>query len=410
MTAEQDAPSFLERLLSPDAGVVNRVDEGTAGYDHPRLASCFARTCATGHVLGMSGTGESGGVAASVHDARLAALGEAVERYSACWVPRSRLRHARRTALPPADVVGPDLIDDGGEERAIHWVPGARLRPDGSSEPAWVAASRVYLDGIDCTPGTAVTTSTGLACHHDAWRALRSGLLECIERDAVMVAWLSRSGATPIRCSQRWVDSHGVPVRFDRAVERYALYALASPTGIPVVFAVALGAAGQPPVAVGAAADLDPARACRKALLEAYQTFTWCRHMLLQRRVVPQRADVVDLDDHVAFYLDPGRLEAFDFLLDDDNLPTSWELDIDTLAPVDDPAGDVRRLVTAAAGAGWACYAVDVTAPDVREAGGWVVRAVVPDAHPLTVGTEIRSSHPRLVGTATPNPWPHPFP
>jgi ribosomal protein S12 methylthiotransferase accessory factor YcaO len=118
---------------------------------------------------------------------------------------------------------------------------------------------------------------------------VRSGLLEVIERDAVMVSWLTLARPRPLQTSLRWRSDNGIDIRFDLAVEDYRLYLLHSPAGIPVVFAVAHGGRNQPPVAVGAAAHLDLVLACRKALIEAQQTFSWARHMLAQRRPVPSR-------------------------------------------------------------------------------------------------------------------------
>jgi ribosomal protein S12 methylthiotransferase accessory factor len=55
-------------------------------------------------------------------------------------------------------------------------------------------------------------------------------------------------------------------------------------------------------------------------------------------------------------------------------------------------------------------FCVDVTAPDVRELGAWVVRALIPDLYPLTIGRVEQLSHPRLADVRTINLDPHPFP
>jgi ribosomal protein S12 methylthiotransferase accessory factor len=151
-------------------------------------------------------------------------------------------------------------------------------------------AHRVFLDGIDHEAGVATGTSTGLACHVDPWRALRSSLVEVIERDAVMVSWLTRSSFRPLHAPLRWRSQHGTDIRFDLAVENYRLYRLDSPAGIPVAFVVTRGGRIQPPLAVGAAAHPDLVLACRKALIDAQQTLGWARHMLAQRRPVPPTA------------------------------------------------------------------------------------------------------------------------
>jgi len=197
-------------------------------------------------------------------------------------------------------------------------------------------------------------------------------------------------------------------VRFDRAVERYEVYLLDSPVGVPVAFAVAYGAERQPAAAVGAAAHLDVASACRRALVEAAQTFGLALH-LLARGTTPAKtpAEVRDLDDHVAYYLPAERVGAFDFLRSSTEPPV--DVDLDATAD-DEPERDIRTIVARAGQGGMPSYAVDVTAPDVRVAGLWAVRAVIPGLYPLIVGGGPPAPHPRLDPAAAVNPDPHPFP
>lgn len=290
---------------------------------------------------------------------------------------------------------------------SVQWVRCSRLRAVGPAEPAWVSASRVYLDDTE-TNQIAVPASTGLACHPDPWRAVQSALLEVIQRDAVMIMWLTRAAAIPLNADLRWVGRRGNAVRFDRAAERYELYLLDSPTRVPVVFAVAFGSDQQPGAAVGAAAHLDLPRACRDALVEARQTMHWATHMMTDGRARSAGDEQLDLDDHVAYYLDHARIGAFDFLRDSGAAPQA--VDLSTVGADVEPEVACRRLVGQAADAGLDCFAVDVTSPEVRAAGLWVVRAEIPGLYPLLVGTENRPDHPRLAADAPANPDPHPFP
>lgn len=398
-------------LISPDVGIIHRADEGLVPYDHPRIASWFAQACDIGRVLGAGPPGNTGGAAAGRQDARQAAIGEAVERYSACHMPESQVRLAREAdLLDDAMVVGPDWRDGLDVGETLHWVRGSLLRSRATAIGCWLPAHRVYLNGIDDDRGIWTATSNGLACHTDPWRALRSALLEVIERDAVMVSWHTRSAVTKIECDLRWQDVGRPSVRFDLAVESYSLYLLDSPLDIPVVLAVARGSRGQPAAAVGAAANPRLHLAARKALIECQQTFAWARLMLAEDRPIPDAHEITELEQHVAHYVDPAHLGAFDYLERDfGRLPVRLTL-TDPGGPPQDPRRDVDDLLDRAAAAGLDCCCVDVTAPDVREAGAWVVRAVVPGLYPLTVGAEHRMRHPRVAGRLPVIPTPHPFP
>jgi ribosomal protein S12 methylthiotransferase accessory factor YcaO len=127
-------------------------------------------------VLGIRQGGSCGGMASELPDAQHAAVGEAIERYSACHAPPSRLR---RATIPQLDgrlpVVPPDWgsgVPPDAHSRPLHWLRGSRLGTGpGDTSPAWLPAHRVFLDGTDLEDGVATGTSTGLACHVDPWRA-----------------------------------------------------------------------------------------------------------------------------------------------------------------------------------------------------------------------------------------------
>jgi ribosomal protein S12 methylthiotransferase accessory factor len=408
---DESARERLAALVSPDVGVIHRVDAGVTQYDHPRLAPAYAQVCETGALFGVRTTAHAGGMADDPQRAWSAAAGEAVERYSATVVPAARLRRAQSSELAGTPVVPPQWLAGHAERGPVSWVAGSWLRGTGPAQPAWVAASRVYLAHQDEPGGVVLPTSSGLACHADPWQALYAALLEVIERDAVMITWLTRRGATPLRSALRWTARRGNAVRFDRAPEEYRLYRLDSPTGVPVAFAVARGVEQQPGAAVGAAAHPSLPHACRKALVEAHQTMQWATHMLAEGRTAAASADQVqDLDAHVAYYLDPARASAFDFLDAGSAGAEGPAVDLAHLPALPAPEAACRRLVAVLAAAGVDSYAVDVTAPEIRAAGLWVIRAVVPALYPLLVGTGPRPEHPRLPAAAPANPDPHPFP
>ncbi len=398
----------LASLLSPDVGVVHRVDSGVTQWDHPRLAPAFAQLCDTRPVLDIAQQARPGGLAHDLAGARVSAAGEAVERYSAAHVPYSRLRVAVRAELE-GPVAEPDWLDRSAARPPSHWVAGHLLRDDRPATPAWVAASRAFLADVDHDLAAMHPTSTGLACHPDPWAALAAGLLEVVERDAFMLTWLLQRAVVPLAGRFAWRTPHGGVVDFDRAIETYRLFLLPSPTGIPVVLGVAFGRRGQPAVAVGAGAHPDLGRACRRALVETQQTFQWAAHMLARGDEPPAEPDdCADFDDHVAYYLRPERLTAFEFLFESP-LPTR---DVDLDSPAATVTGEplAREITSRVVGAGFDPYAVDVTSPDVRTAGLWVVRAVIDGMYPLLVGTTVRPDLPRLPIDRPVNPDPHPFP
>ena len=137
----------------------------------------------------------SGGVARRERDARLAAIGEAVERTASGLV--------RLPTRPRRDIPSDERID--AEDFAL-FTPDQRARPGFphgcihdpdcpyvevfsllDNSPVWVPQPFVSLQDPH---RTGVPNSSGLAAGPDAHAALLRGVQELIERDALMTTWL----------------------------------------------------------------------------------------------------------------------------------------------------------------------------------------------------------------------------
>jgi hypothetical protein len=74
-------------------------------------------------------------------------------------------------------------------------------------------------------------------------------------------------------------------------------------------------------------------------------------------------------------------------------------------------AEDVAAIVTALGERDISVFATDITTPDLRRCGLWVVRALVPQLYPLVIEHGlVLDAHPRLAALGEVNPDPHPFP
>ena len=416
----------LESLVSPYVGVVRGVQEVLAGPADVRLATAW---CETAHPHVASG----GGSGITVEDARAAAIGEAVERYSASCVDAGALvvataRELGRAAIDPArfalysarQYASPGFpyvpFDD---ETRLAWVAGARL-PDGS--PAWLPAQLVYLRGTDDETRICRATSSGLACHPDPDEATLAALLEVLERDAFMLTWKARLSWPLLDWS-----------RNDELARFHASFV--GPTGlrahaidlsrvwdVPCAAAVVRsGVAGTAPLGVGAAAGATVERAVSKALDEAVRVRTWAEALHRHAEPAPDPLDIRDFDDHIRFYADRRNAARAAFLdasrrrRDVGRVPA-----LRGASAVERVEAVCARLARRSASA----YAVDVTSPDVRDAGVTVVRVVAPElcaldvehAAPLHGGRRLYEEprrlglRPRALSEDELNPDPHPFP
>jgi ribosomal protein S12 methylthiotransferase accessory factor len=327
-----------------------------------------------------------------------ASFGEALERYSASFVPAGRVVVCSAERLPGA--VDParfalfhetQLADPAfpfrpfRRDTVVGWVPGFAL-PGG--QPAYLPAQLVFLARGRRPPDEeqiAYTTSSGLACGATLEEALLAGLLEQIERDAVMLAWYDRL-SLPILDWSRDPELVRIDARyFAPAGLGYSAVDLSVFFGVPTVLGVVHGAPGVlGALGVGAASAPTVGVAWRKALAEAFTVQRWVRDHALERPEDADRsaAEIRSFDGHTMFYARPDRAVRAAFL---DCSPE--HRDTRDIAPLE--GSNVLERIDAAcdrlAQHNVSAYAVDVTSPDVRSGGLHVVRVIAPELCQLDV-------------------------
>jgi ribosomal protein S12 methylthiotransferase accessory factor len=180
-------------------------------------------------------------------------------------------------------------------------------------------------------------------------------------------------------------------------------------------------APGSAPLGVGAAAGATIERAVTKALDEAARVRTWADALHRLGQTAPDPRDIRDFDDHIRFYADPANADGVGFLDASTQRRGTDRIPALPGATAEDRVESIcRRLARRGASA----YAVDVTSPDVRDAGLTVVRAIAPELCALDVehdapmlgGRRLYEEPFRLGLRRRPltegeiNPDPHPFP
>ncbi|MER6914406.1 YcaO-like family protein [Streptomyces sp. NPDC000594] len=359
----------------------------------------------------------TGGAALGDHDrARAAAVGEAVERYCGNVVPDTlttapyrRLRRTGRPAVDPRDfaLYSPAQYAHRGfpfvapdPDLEIAWVPATDLS-DG--ERLLVPASLVYVNYFrgahSGEPPTNYPILAGTAAATGLEQAYRAALEEVFERDAVTLWWLSGARAAEL------LPGAGGAVA--RAVgEAGAAGLRVTFLRIPSTFAVTVvGAFIEDPerrlVAFGSACRATAEEAAAKALTEAVGMHETGLELLdhdgdfwsavraghighrpyrphrddraYRQDFRPDLRDVNDVRLHVQFHLDPrtqgarlDRLRA--------PAPARPPGPATATAPVPGLAGGLREL----GAQGLRALTVDLTTPEVRDAGLYVVRVLVP--------------------------------
>lgn len=412
-TDAPDASALAGDIVDAVAGIVFRTwPETLPAFGPPGLRIQLAqlsRTDPFGSPLGSDTT--AGCTWWDADAAVVAALGEALEWYSASLVPSEFGRAAAHELDRHERVELTDLALYAPEQRStpgfpfqpldaalpIRWARGTSIA-DGRS--VLVPASLTYL-GYTTGPTageplTNLPVNAGLAAHTDPAIALASALGEVVERDAVAEAWTFHAPLVPLALPAWFTTSLGAD---DATTWRF--YRLPTRVDVAGVLAV-VRHHGHAVVGVGAAVRADPIAAARKAAAEAMVAASgaieidradsrqcarlvdddgplspWRSDRAYRRSYREDWRDAVDIACHAQLYVDPvmqaeltGRLDE----LSRGQTPIALE-SLPQLSRADD-------LASLLLGAGFEPLAVDVTTSDVAGLGWRVVRAVVPGLRP----------------------------
>jgi ribosomal protein S12 methylthiotransferase accessory factor len=387
-------PAPLGRAVSAQTGIVRAVVECLCSPTDPRL---FQASCELGHDDRLLGTpldhlSGIGGVGRTRAAAAGAAVAEALERYSATWVPAGRLVVAAACELGGA-AVEPDRFalfserqhrDPGFPFRRftdttrLAWIDGRELP---SGRQVLIPAELVLLAPARVRVGRPIAqaTSSGLACGEDLDATTVRALGEVLERDAFMIVWANRLELPllePMGAGALARDDE----RFATTGLRYAAVDFSCIHGFPIVLGVVRAPEGFPgALGVGAAAAATAADAWWKALSEAFSA----RSAGVRLSLVDRQGEAISsFEDHIRHYAAHPNAAAARFL---DASPARRSLDSVPGLEGSDAQEQLAALCRRVEAAGSTAYVVDVTSPDVAALGLTVVRVVAPELCPLDV-------------------------
>lgn len=360
--------------------------------------------------------------------ARLVAIAEAAERYSAYEPPTAEHRWAAASGLdgPVADVTrlprcsatelaNPDCpIVPFDPDAPIRWVQGLELV---SSVRTWLPAVMSTYRLHPAVPAERFwyQLSTGFAVHHDPTEALVRAVLEVVERDAIALTWLQRMPLPPlpdIPVSPALEELLGASRRH---FLRTLLFDATTDLGVPTVYCLQLSEHDRRVRhVVGCAAGRTLSAAAEKALAEALGV----RGALYGDAAEPASfAAFASITDGARYMAAPRRADAFAFLHAAAEGPPRAE---QPGLPAD-PRAALAVLLDRFSALGMPVYAVDRSHCELRSVGLSAFNVVIPDLMPMSLLPLAQfRAHPRLFQAPAAmgftvhseeglNPWPQPF-
>lgn len=412
-------PPHARRLLGTITGIVRYLLWYVPDRTDPDLYYATTVEADLEPVTGAkSGSLEAGGSGLTQRAAFMSAIGEAAERYSLYLPDTSRSIEATYQDLADESQVIPtkylSIYDPSAIEptrltpfettRPTTWYPTINLL---SGEQLFVPAQFVWLGGLSTEDLFYPTTSNGAACGTSAFHALRGGLTEYIERDAMMRAWYSQTPTHPIDTESLPNISDLISQRFSTDMFELRCFEVPSPIGIPAVGCAIVNLQDQlPKVAIGGAFALDRTTAYQSALIEAAQTWAYVKDLAAAGidAASIDASHIYDLTDNLRYYSLPTNYPKLKTFLGP-GPPQASQLSDNSM----DDETAVRSLLDFCRKADATPLAIDVTPPDIRDVGFTVVRVIIPELVPLALPSLPPTRHPAFDGTSLTS-TPHPYP
>jgi ribosomal protein S12 methylthiotransferase accessory factor len=302
-------------------------------------------------------------------------------------------------------------------DTAVTWFEGTDLLSGSTVHVPGQLISLAYVpdaggEVADCF----YTTSCGCALATSVEVALLTGLLEFIERDAMMVRWYARLAPPVLDLSPD--ELLGRPLRRQTRALEIRFYDLTVDGEVPVV-CVGVGERTERPCALifGTAAGLDTEAAARKALLEAGQGRPFIK-LLAELGAARGEGEIFDdFDSNVRFFAEPENAGYVEWFAQN-TTPSGRYFPAAETAP--GPAASLNLLLDRCARSGLTPIAFDMTTPELHDHGLFACRVFVPELVPFCVPWAPFFGHPRLarwiaearqpgLSVSLPAWLPHPF-
>lgn len=382
--------------ISPVSGVVRTLTRITDEDDELHVymsGSNLALRTENAHVLKRNLRGSSCGKGITDAQARMSAVGEAIERYSGVFrgeepMERGSLRSLGDRAINPdtwtlySDAQYEARDEWNRRERRLDAVPH-RFTPETETawSPVWsltrgehrlLPTSLLYYSAPrDIDSGCFVPESNGTAAGSTLEDAMLQGLMELVERDSVAIWWYNR-----LRLPAVDLDSFNEPY-VDRMREAYAarnrniwVIDVTSDLSVPafVAFSRRVDGHSTEDIVFAPAAHLDPRIALLRALTELNQMIPG---------VSPpegQTTGYIYDDPEAVEWWQSATVENQPWILPNESKPPQRLDDFQALVQ-DDLLDDIRYVQRTLEGKGLEVLALDQTRPDI---GLPVVKMIVP--------------------------------
>jgi len=328
---------------------------------------------------------DNGGVALDIdkEKAMIRAMGECVERYCLEKAPKNLLvdsfYNLQSRALNPGRFINFRKEDIGKDLRGyleklsrtpLTWVEGLDMI---TKDKILIPAQLVYVPFDNNEPMIRPQISTGAAAHENLEQAIINGTLEVIERDSFMLKYLSRDKLPIVKLGGKLKELENY---FKRYQLELRIFETTTDINIPSIMCVNIDRTGEgPAISIGLATKFSQEDAILRAIIESQQVRQWIRHSYIvdEMPLVKKPFEIKSIKDRGYYWYPLEKINDLNFLQGDQISFSKGKKE----------KSSVKNLTALLRSKNIGFYAVDITTPQIRNAGFNVVKTVLPELHPL---------------------------
>ncbi len=299
----------LADIFSDKFGIVNAMLERHE-LDKYNLCMYQCLSANTVDLFGLNREISSGGLGVNESQkiAMTSCLAEALERYCMSYIPRTEVIKSTKSNLKKENTFNnfftyseeqynmSDVFLNPNKEE-IEWTKIYNI--DNRKKFKYWPASLIYLP-YDLNKTVAETTSTGMAASFTLDDCIQSGLLELIERDALMINFMQRLNPPEINLKTLNSENLKLVKRIQREYD-VKIYKLYSDIKVPIYLSIIYkNEKKHIHYGIGACANMNSDYAINKSLKECLFTYFYSLNIMDVRQGDPKK--IRTLYEHFLYY------------------------------------------------------------------------------------------------------------
>lgn len=320
--------------------------------------------------------------------ALLKALNESIERFCLYCTPINQIIYKSYEEI--SDKAFHPYFYTNPSSKKIGWIKGMCKKPN---KPVFVPAQMVFLNYYNDVvpiknpnePILSQSISTGAAVGQSKEEAVLRGILEIIERDAVMSNYLNKISSPKI-------DLYGLRDKtlsyLLEKIKRYqfslSVFDVTSDIPIPTFLSILIDNSGiYPTLTVGSKSDLCPISAIVGSIEESFMGRTWIRYEIQKKKnIFGKKAKMSSRLDRALYWSDKRAIDKFSYLLK--NKPTIInEQRYHSFKKVRTKKNLLKIIFSLLDSLGYKSYYCDIKPIFIKTKDLFVIKVVIPGLQPL---------------------------